>query len=350
MKFVLISSDVVYPTGAMKDYEANFWLPFHGIQKPVYAIPGNHDWYDALEGFAATFFEADAARSAMRARLVADSRISGTTEGRIEELIAGAARLRSWYGVPTGFQRAPFFQIQTPHFGLITVDTGVLRRTDSLEFEWLRSALEKSRGKTTMVVLGHPLYALGGYEAEERPAFREIHDLLKSYGVTIAMGGDTHDFEYYRERYQRDGKDRTMHHFVNGGGGAYLSMGTALSWPDRPPVDDWGFYPSRQELLSKTDRLTPWYKWPAWVWVKKYRAWPYSVEWLSAAFDYNVSPFFQSFVVVSVEPSRNQLRILPYTASGRMTWAEFQHSSTLHAQEDSGLVEFVFPMGGSDQE
>jgi uncharacterized membrane protein HdeD (DUF308 family) len=350
VRFVLISSDVVYPTGAMKDYEANFWLPFHGIQKPVYAIPGNHDWYDALEGFAATFFEADAARSAMRARLVADSRISGTTEGRIEELIAGAARLRSWYGVPTGFQRAPFFQIQTPHFGLITVDTGVLRRVDSLEFKWLRSALEKSRGKTTMVVLGHPLYALGGYDAEERPAFREIHELLKSYGVTIAMGGDTHDFEYYRERYQRDGKDMTMHHFVNGGGGAYLSMGTALSWPDRPPVDDWGFYPSRQELLSKTDRLTPWYKWPAWVWVKKYRAWPYSVEWLSAAFDYNVSPFFQSFVVVRVEPSHNRLRIIPYTASGRMTWAEFQHSLTLHAQEDPGLVEFVFPMGRSDQE
>jgi len=137
---------------------------------------------------------------------------------------------------------------------------------------------------------------------------------------------------------------------VNGGGGAYLSMGTALSWPDRPPVDDWGFYPSRQELLAKTDRLTPWYKWPAWVWVKKYRAWPYSVEWLSAAFDYNVAPFFQSFVMVSVEPSYNRLRIIPYTASGRMTWAEFQHSSTLSGQRDQGFVEFVFPLGRSDQE
>lgn len=349
VKFVLISSDVVYPTGAMKDYEANFWLPFHGIQKPVYAIPGNHDWYDALEGFAATFLEPDAARVVMRARLVEDSRISGTTEGRIEELIADAARMRHWYGVPTGFQRAPFFQIQTPRFGLITVDTGVLRRADSLQFAWLRSALENARGKTTMVVLGHPLYALGGYEAEERPAFREIHELLRSYGVTVVMGGDTHDFEYYRERYHRSGKDETMHHFVNGGGGAYLSMGTALAWPDKPPVDEWGFYPSRQELLAKTDRLTPWYKWPAWVWVKKYRAWPFSVEWLSAAFDYNVSPFFQSFVVVSVEPSRNRFRILPYTASGRMTWAELQHSPALGKSEVQEFVEFEFPMSGSGQ-
>jgi 3',5'-cyclic AMP phosphodiesterase CpdA len=316
----------------------------------VYAIPGNHDWYDALEGFAATFLEEDAARSAMKARLVADSRISGTTEARIDDYIAEAARLRSWYGVPTGFQRAPFFQIQTPRFGLITVDTGVLRRADSLQFAWLRSALERSRGKTTMVVLGHPLYALGAYEAEERPEFRKIHDLLRSYGVTVAMGGDTHDFEYYREKYPGNGREKTMHHFVNGGGGAYLSMGTALAWPDRPPVEDWGFYPSRAALLAKTDRLTPWWKWPAWLWVKQYRAWPYSVEWLSAAFDYNVAPFFQSFVVVSVEPSRSRLRILPYTTSGRMTWAEFQHSPTLRAPQEEEFVEFVFPMSDPGQQ
>lgn len=42
VRFVVISSDVVYPTGEMKDYEANFWLPFKGVAKPVYAIPGNH--------------------------------------------------------------------------------------------------------------------------------------------------------------------------------------------------------------------------------------------------------------------------------------------------------------------
>jgi DNA repair exonuclease SbcCD nuclease subunit len=39
----------------MRDYEAKFWLPFKGVHKPVYAIPGNHDWYDALEAFNVTF-------------------------------------------------------------------------------------------------------------------------------------------------------------------------------------------------------------------------------------------------------------------------------------------------------
>ena len=39
VRFVVISSDVVYPTGAMKDYEAKFWLPFKGVTRPVYAFP-----------------------------------------------------------------------------------------------------------------------------------------------------------------------------------------------------------------------------------------------------------------------------------------------------------------------
>ena len=127
VRFIVVSSDVVYPVGAMKDYEAKFWLPFKGTGKPVYAIPGNHDWFDALEAFAATFMTEEAARQTMRARIEVDKRLTSTTDGRIEELIAQAGQLRRQYGVPTGFQRAPFFQVQTPDFALLAVDTGVRR-------------------------------------------------------------------------------------------------------------------------------------------------------------------------------------------------------------------------------
>ena len=113
VKFVVLSSDVVYPTGAMRNYESNFWLPFKGVRVPVYAIPGNHDWYDALEGFAATFLEPAAAKLAMRARIEADGRITTTTDDDIDALVARAATLGRAYGVPVARQRAPFFQIQT---------------------------------------------------------------------------------------------------------------------------------------------------------------------------------------------------------------------------------------------
>ena len=57
VKFVAVSSDVIYPDGAMEDYEFKFYLPFHGVKKPIYAIPGNHDWYNQLDSFCANFME-----------------------------------------------------------------------------------------------------------------------------------------------------------------------------------------------------------------------------------------------------------------------------------------------------
>jgi 3',5'-cyclic AMP phosphodiesterase CpdA len=91
VRFVVVSSDVVYPTGAMRDYEAKFWLPFKGVRKPVLAIPGNHDWYDALEGFNATFLTPDAARLAMSARVNADLNIGTSTAGHRADRPGGVA-------------------------------------------------------------------------------------------------------------------------------------------------------------------------------------------------------------------------------------------------------------------
>jgi 3',5'-cyclic AMP phosphodiesterase CpdA len=330
VRFVVLSSDVVYPTGAMKDYESRFWLPFRGVTKPVYAIPGNHDWYDALEGFAATFFEPGAARAAIRARIAADGGVSSTTDTRIEEFIQRADFLRRQYGVPTGSQHGSFFQIQTPDFVLLAVDTGVLRGIDPDELTWLRAALEASRGKMIMAVLGHPFFAGGHDVARDDEEFMAVRELLRAHEVSIIMAGDTHDLEYYREPIQTaSGGQFVMQHWVNGGGGAYLSFGTALAWPAAPATADWAYYPSQREVVEKIRIYTPWWKWPAWVWTRSFGAWPSSAEWLSAMFDYNVAPFFQSFVVVTVDPVAKQIRIKPWGVNGPLAWKDFDGSSTM---------------------
>ena len=185
--FVVISSDVVYPTGAMRDYEAKFWLPFKGVTRPVYAIPGNHDWYDALESFAATFFQADAARASIRARVESDLRLTSTTDDRIEGLLQEAARLRQEYRVSTGFQRAPFFEIQTDHFALLGIDTGVLRTIDPEQERWLRAALARAARKTTMAIVGHPFFAGGHDTSQGDEQFARLKALLLDHGVTIVM-------------------------------------------------------------------------------------------------------------------------------------------------------------------
>jgi uncharacterized membrane protein HdeD (DUF308 family)/3',5'-cyclic AMP phosphodiesterase CpdA len=342
VRFVVISSDVVYPTGAMKDYEAKFWLPYKGVTRPVVAIPGNHDWYDALEAFAATFYQPDAARASIRARAEADLRVTSTTDSRIEELIRGAEGLRRAYGVPTGFQRAPFFELQTDRFALVAIDTGVLRTIDALQSEWLEAALTRAAGKMTMAIVGHPFFA-GGHDVTSGDAdFTRLKELLLRHGVAIVMAGDTHDLEYYSDATAADTSG--ARYFVNGGGGAYLSFGTSLAWPDRTPTASWAYYPDGDAVRGKIEATTPWWKRPAWWWTREFGAWPFTAEWLSAAFDSNVAPFFQSFIEVKVEPSANRVRLIPYGVHGRLTWAEVA-SSENESASGRDPVEWVVPMG-----
>ena len=76
------------------------------------------------------------------------------------------------------------------------------------------------------------------------------------------------------------------------------------------------YYPNQASVVEKIVTYTPWWKWPAWVWTRSFGAWPSSAEWLSAMFDYNVALFFQSFVVVTVEPAARR------SSSGRGAFAD----------------------------
>jgi hypothetical protein len=333
VKFLVVSSDVIYPAGAIEDYEAKFYLPFQGFTKPVYAIPGNHDWFDALEGFNANFLEPKAARAAIEARVDADLKLTSTNTGRIDRLMAYAERMRRLYAVNSGSQRAPFFELQTDDFALIAMDTGILRSLDDRQHGWVERALERSRGKFTIAIVGHPRFA-GGHDipptaegqnvSESSEKFAALYRLLASHNVNIAMAGDTHDFEYYRENITGDGPARVMHHFVNGGGGAYLSIGTALDFPDQPAAVDWSFYPRTDHLRAKMDAEMPLWKQPFWYWIKWFNAWPFSVETFSGIFDFNRAPFFQSFMEVRVERSKKRVVLILNGVHGPLQWRDLQ--------------------------
>ena len=96
----------------------------------------------------------------------------------------------------------------------------------------------------------------------------------------------------------------------------------------------------------KIDFNTPWWKRPAWWWVSRQHAWPFQTEYLSGLFDYNVAPFFQSFLEVRVEPSARRVRLLRYGVHGRLRWRDLSRSAVLNAgiggRDD--FVEWVLPM------
>ena len=339
VKFVVIASDVVYPFGAMRDYEANFYLPLKGVTKPIYAVPGNHDWFNALDGFAANLLEPQTARVAIEARVDADLSLSSTRGARLDRLIDGAARLRSLYRVPAAQQFAPFFELHTHGFSLIAIDTGIQRGVDDRQLEWLAAALDRARGAFTMAILGHPFYA-SGREQHGHDSFTRVREMLRERNVRVVMAGDTHDFEYYRAP-----GPQAQHHFVNGGGGAYLSIGTALDWPKQAVFGDFAFYPRTDALSAKLNAETPSWKWPAWWWVRRFGAWPFSVEGLSAVFDFNRAPYFQSFVEVRVERSQSRVVFAVIGVDGPLRWREVQTGGAGRpgGQSDDDPVEFVVP-------
>jgi hypothetical protein len=345
VKFLVVASDVIYPAGAMSDYEFNFYLPFKGFTKPIYAIPGNHDWFDALEGFNANFLEPKAARAAIEARVEADLHLTSTTDKRIDGLVREAGRLRQLYGISTGGQHAPFFELQTEQFALIAIDTGILRSVDERQWAWLERALTRSRGKFVMAIVGHPRFAGGHDMTVGAEKFAALYELLTRNGVVVAMAGDTHDFEYYRQPVGQGDAARVVHHFVNGGGGAYLSIGTALDFARSPAVQDSAFYPSGTALRARLQAQTPLWQRPFLYWIKWFNAWPFDVEWLSGVFDFNRAPFFQSFMEVRVENSKQRVMFALHGVDGPLRWSDLETrgAAVPNGAKPGDPVEFEVP-------
>lgn len=347
VKFLVLSSDVIYPDGKMKDYERNFYLAFHGFEKPIYAIPGNHDWFDANEGFNANFLERDSAILSLQARLASDVKTSAiTTNQRFNEITNEADRLRKYYRINNGLQRGPFFEFHNPGFSLIAVDTGILRTLDPYESAWLEQALNRAGTNFKMVILGHPFYVAGADTAAGDETFQKLHETLKRFSVDVVMAGDTHDFEFYKEQYANGSSQKEMLHFVNGGGGAYLSIGTALSFPKNPIVPDYAFYPRTDQLTAKIKHEAPYWKLPFLVWLRVLNGYPFDSEMVSGAFDFNYAPFFQSFLEVSVERSQKRVRILMYGVDGPLRWRDIQVGGQVKppGKSDDNFVEFIAPL------
>jgi hypothetical protein len=131
-------------------------------------------------------------------------------------------------------------------FGL---DNGVTGSIDYIQYQWLERQLRALRSNAliaddyVLILVGNPLYVDGEFAgSKERPrpapqprrsySPREIYELLRRYHVDLVMGGDTHAYQRYEVIYTDDQGQHTMHHIVNGGGGAYLSPPMDAGWID----------------------------------------------------------------------------------------------------------------------
>jgi hypothetical protein len=224
--FMLVASDVVYPAGAKDEYAAKFLHPYRDYGAPIFAVPGNHDWYDGLEGFMACFC------------------------GLPRPLDGGRAPV----------QPAPYFALDTGPLRIVGIDVGILGRLDAAQGAWLRR-VAYGREVPKLLVSGKPIYANAAHDALPIKGGGTVDEIVRDPRARFvaALAGDVHNYQ----RYPVDIGGRTVQYVVCGGGGAYTNETHSIPRVELPGVTegDIRLYPLRGDSLSYySTRFQRWWR------------------------------------------------------------------------------------------
>src|SRR5215210_774226 len=198
--FTLIASDVIYPSGRSRDYREKFYVPYRGYQRDIYAIPGNHDWYDELVGFMIHFCN----------NIYYYKGKKQTVDTQKLEALRRIRRNKH-------YQPNMYFYIDTRHVRIVCIDTGIRGRIGDKQREWLRHVSDDPEKKPKILISGKPIFVNGKFDE----GLADLNAIVNRFNYRLVIAGDTHNFQKYRIPVNAYGQQRVVWHLVNGGGGAY---------------------------------------------------------------------------------------------------------------------------------
>lgn len=206
-KVLMLGGDQVYPSASAENYEARFENVMRSArswQKPgrdLYAIPGNHDWYDGLTNFIRLFCQV------------------GEDD-------------RRWFGAWRAIQRRSYFSVRLPHgWWLWGVDMALADDLDPPQLAYFRAAAEHL-GPDDRVILCVPApswLARCEDDALHTTKLQIIIDIAAGRQsamerVPLILSGDLH----YYARHEADFGEHKRQYITCGGGGAF-TLGTGLT-------------------------------------------------------------------------------------------------------------------------
>ncbi|WP_333767109.1 metallophosphoesterase [Streptomyces sp. IBSBF 2435] len=255
-RFAVVCSDVLYPVGSANEYGTKFFRPYRDYPAPIYAIPGNHDWYDGLTGFMRVFCRAPALPPGPRPRTLSAAwwrgllwRPSDTPDD------ARLDRERELRAAPDqqARQPGPYWALDTGPIRIIGIDTGLLGDIDREQGEWLRRVARGPRPK--ILVTGSPIYVDGKYHPCAIGGGGTVDEIVRdpAHGFVAAIGGDIHNYQHYPV----DVDGRRIEYVVSGGGGAFMHATHTIPRVTVGGVgeDDFRCYPMRGDSLAFYSRL-----------------------------------------------------------------------------------------------
>ncbi len=150
--FAVLASDVIYPVGATADYGTKFFRPYRDYRAPIYAIPGNHDWYEDLQGFMKVFCDAAPLAPAPAPRPLTGAWLRSLLwhrPGKPDEQRLGEARKLRSDPAQQAVQPGPYWAIDAGRVRIIGIDTGLLGTIDAEQGRWLREVSQGPRPKSS---------------------------------------------------------------------------------------------------------------------------------------------------------------------------------------------------------
>ena len=205
-QLLVFGGDEVYPTPSKEAYQNRLITPFEAAfgddspdEKPhVFALPGNHDWYDGLVAFSKVFCS------------------------DLDRTFAG------WFTR----QRRSYFALKlTSGWWLFGSDGQLQSDIDTPQIEYFRNVAEKHMqvGDKVILCISQPnwIYA-HKYKKYDEPY--DESDLIylqneilskKNIDVKVFLSGDYHHYRRHEENKAKD-KNAKVQKITAGGGGAFL--------------------------------------------------------------------------------------------------------------------------------
>ena len=190
---LVLGGDQVYPTASRAEYQRRFVGPFRAAlpdapepRPKLFAIPGNHDWYDSLVSFTRLF--------------VSRNRIGG-------------------WDAP---QQRSYFALKLPYgWWLIGTDTQLDSDIDKPQVDFFRHVARGMDPSDRVILCNaepHWIYAKK-YEGLD-PEYNEnnlrfLEEEVLGHRIAVYLAGDLH---HYRRHAAADGTQK----ITSGGGGAFL--------------------------------------------------------------------------------------------------------------------------------
>ncbi|MGH4014656.1 MAG: metallophosphoesterase family protein [Pseudonocardiaceae bacterium] len=258
----VVCSDVIYPAGDHADYGPKFHHPYRNVQVPIYALPGNHDWYDGLHGLMHHFCKLDDpgyvpefGRGVMAH--LARKLWRKPQQPEFDPTPRADDSTTTERPSPDPLQPAPYFAIDAGPVRFVGIDTGIKGNMDAEQYQWLQRVSLEVPERPKILLTGKPIYVDNKYHpGGVAGTAQTVDDVVKDPRAhyVMAIGGDIHNYQRYPVQM---GDGRTVQYIVSGGGGAFMHATHRI-----PPVTVGGVteaefrcYPLRRDSLARFSQV-----------------------------------------------------------------------------------------------